>query len=518
MRENWQSQWQGMWKEMCFSLSLSLSRYQQVVTRSEMIEYYDISGCYILRPWSYGMWEFIQSFFDGEIKKLGVKNSYFPVFVSQSALTKEEDHIEGFAPEVAWVTHAGESELPEKIAIRPTSETIMYPAFAKWIRSHRDLPLRLNQWSNVVRWEFKHPTPFIRSREFLWQEGHTAHATLKEAEVEVLQILDLYAAIYEELLAVPVVKGRKTEKEKFAGGMYTTTIESFIPSTGRGVQSATSHCLGQNFSKMFNIRFEDENAKEQLVWQNSWGCTTRSIGVMVMVHGDDKGLVVPPRVAPTQVVIVPIYFKDVGENKAADDKAYELADQLKAAGVRTEVDSRRNYNPGWKYAHWELKGVPLRIELGPKDFEKQSVVVVRRDTGAKKAVSWADLTTAVPAELEQMQADMLTRARGVRDSRLKKVTDWDSFHQALNKACMALAPFCDQVECEESIKTRSAEAAENVEEQKTEDGEEVDAARQLSGAAKSLCTPFDQPELPEGLTCVNCAKKAVNWTLFGRSY
>ena len=246
-----------------------------------MIDYYDISGCYIMRPWSFAMWEQIQGWFDARIKELGVKNSYFPVFVSKSALEQEKDHVEGFAPEVAWVTKSGDSDLAEPIAIRPTSETIMYPAFAKWIRSHRDLPLKLNQWSNVVRWEFKNPTPFLRVREFLWQEGHSAFANQEDADVEVLQILDLYARVYEELLAVPVIKGRKSEKEKFAGGLYTTTVEAFIPAAGRSIQGATSHSLGQNFAKMFGISFEQEESKKDkpLVWQNSWGLTIRTLGV-----------------------------------------------------------------------------------------------------------------------------------------------------------------------------------------------------------------------------------------------
>jgi len=272
----------------------------------ELIEYYDISGCYILRPWAYSMWEQIKDFFDAEIKKQGVENCYFPLFVSAARLEAEKDHIEDFAPEVAWVTRSGQSELDVPIAVRPTSETVMYPVFANWIRSHRDLPMKINQWCNVVRWEFKHPTPFIRSREFLWQEGHTAFAGKAEADAEVRRILELYRRVYEELLAVPVVPGVKSEKEKFAGGLYTTTVEAFVPQTGRGIQGATSHCLGQNFAKMFQIEFENKTGGRSMPWQNSWGCTTRTIGVAIMVHGDDKGLVLPPRVAPQQVVVVTI--------------------------------------------------------------------------------------------------------------------------------------------------------------------------------------------------------------------
>ncbi|KAJ1674839.1 hypothetical protein EV182_002459, partial [Spiromyces aspiralis] len=335
--------------------------YQQVLTRSEMLEYYDVSGCYIIRPWAFFVWEQIQHFFDGEIRKLKVKNCSFPMFVSSRVLEREKDHIEGFAPEVAWVTRAGSSELEEPIALRPTSETVMYPYFAKWIRSHRDLPLRLNQWCNVVRWEFKNPQPFLRTREFLWQEGHCAYLTPEEAATEARQILTLYRRVYEELLAVPVIEGQKSEKEKFAGGYYTTSIEGYIPATGRGIQAATSHNLGQNFSKMFDINVEDPeatdgNAEKLKVWQTSWGLSTRTIGVMVMVHGDDKGLVMPPRVAEIQVVIVPcgITVKHTKEQKA---EVYNACRNIERAlidsGIRAEFDDRTNYSPGFKFNHWE---------------------------------------------------------------------------------------------------------------------------------------------------------------------
>ena len=327
---------------------------------------------HFLRPWSFQIWKCIQDFFGNAINDLGVEDAYFPLFVSQAALSREKDHIEGFAPEVAWVTRSGQSELAEPIAVRPTSETIMYPAYAKWIQSHRDMPLKLNQWCNVVRWEFKHPQPFLRTREFLWQEGHTAFATKAEADKEVLQILDLYSQVFEGLLAVPVIKGKKTEKEKFAGGLYTTTLEAFIPTVGRGIQSCTSHCLGQNFSKMFKIQFEDENKEKQFAWQNSWGLTTRSIGIMVMIHGDDKGLVLPPEVAGIQVVIVPcgITAKTTSEEESSLHAAIQSVEaQLKQSGIKCRADLRDNYSPGWKFIHWELKGVPIRLEMGPRDIE-----------------------------------------------------------------------------------------------------------------------------------------------------
>jgi prolyl-tRNA synthetase len=313
--------------------------YTQAITLSEMIDYSDISGCYILRPWSYFIWESIQKWFDDQIKQLGVQNTYFPLFVSERALNTEKEHVEGFAPEVAWVTKSGTSDLAEPIAIRPTSETIMYPFFAKWIRSHRDLPLEINQWCNVVRWEFKDATPFLRSREFLWQEGHTAHGSYEEAQKRVLSILDLYAKVYEELLAVPVVKGMKTESEKFAGGYHTTTCEAYINGSGRAIQGATSHNLGQNFGKMFKIHYEDDKGEKAIPWQTSWGLTTRTLGVCVMVHGDNKGLVLPPRVAPLQVIITPIAMKTVDYTELlryADDIKY----LLKKLGVRVDVDAR----------------------------------------------------------------------------------------------------------------------------------------------------------------------------------
>ena len=322
--------------------------YSDVIVLSEMIAYYDISGCYILRPWSYKMWQLVQDWFNVEIDKLGVENSYFPVFVSQDRLEKEKDHVEGFAPEVAWVTKSGSDDLAKPIAIRPTSETIMYPAFSDWIRSHRDLPLKINQWSNVVRWEFKDPTPFLRSREFLWQEGHTAHSSYDDANVMVRQALELYRKVYEELMAVPVIPGYKTEKEKFAGGYQTTTCEAYIAGSGRAIQGATSHNLGQNFGKMFDITFQDETGKSQIAWQTSWGLTTRSIGVMVMVHGDDTGLVLPPRIAPLQAIIVPIISKKVTYADAAP-YCNAILDDLKANGVSTNQFKNPEISPIYEF-------------------------------------------------------------------------------------------------------------------------------------------------------------------------
>jgi prolyl-tRNA synthetase len=485
--------------------------YTETIVRAEMIEYYDISGCYILRPWSYSIWEEIQKFLDGLIKTQGVKNCYFPLFVSKAALTKEEDHLEGFAAEVAWVTHSGDSELEEHIAVRPTSETIMYPAFGKWIRSHRDLPLKLNQWNNVVRWEFKYPTPFLRSREFLWQEGHTAHATKEAADEEVMTILDFYARVYEELLCVPVIKGVKTEKEKFAGGDYTTTVEGFIPNVGRGIQGATSHMLGQNFGKMFKIQFEDLEGNKQIPWQNSWGLTTRVIGVMVMIHGDDKGLVLPPRVSPVQAVLIPLVMGKKGPTQEEMNAgAAPIYEKLKAAGIRVELDDRTNYNPGWKYNHWEQKGVPLRLELGPRDLEKKCVTMVRRDTGVKEEVPISILLEKIEYTLATIQHEMLARATETRDSRLATVRTREEYMENILKGNMCLTPWCNEEEEEEAVKHWSkAEALK---------GEEEDVRTATSAAAKTLCIPFEQPPLPEGTKCWFSGKPAVNWTLWGRSY
>lgn len=494
------------------------SWYTQVVTKAEMIDYHDISGCYILRPWSYHIWEQIQKFFDGEIKKLGVQNSYFPLFVSERALCREKDHIEGFAPEVAWVTRAGKTDLTEPIAVRPTSETVMYPLYANWVRSHRDLPLRLNQWASVVRWEFKDPVPFIRSREFLWQEGHTAFATKAEADKEVLEILDLYSQVYEKLLCVPVVKGTKSVKEKFAGADYTTTIEGFIPANGRAIQAATSHCLGQNFAKMFNIEFENTSGGRSHVWQNSWGLTTRSIGVMVMLHGDDKGLVLPPMVAPIQVVVVPIMSKD---SAAVVAKATEFVSQLKAVGLRAFLDDRVNYTPGWKFNHWELKGVPLRVEIGPKDLEKGLITYVRRDDGSKSTTAIDGAIDFLQNLLTTIQGDMLSKATKERDSLIEKITEWKDFVRNLDRKRMCLVPWCEQKPCEDDIKVRSALPNGGVDASSSQlaDAEaQLSVTTTLTGAAKSLCIPHAQDPMPADQKCFACGCKATKWTLFGRSY
>lgn len=490
--------------------------YQQILTKGEMLDYYDVSGCYILRPASYAIWEKIQRWFDDKIKSIGVQNAYFPMFVSSRVLEKEKDHIEGFAPEVAWVTRAGSSELEEPIAIRPTSETVMYPYYAKWVQSYRDLPIKLNQWNSVVRWEFKHPQPFLRTREFLWQEGHTAHLSEEDAKEEVLQILDFYAGVYEELLAVPVVKGKKTEKEKFAGGDFTTTCEGYIPQTGRGIQGATSHHLGQNFSKMFNLSVENPLGAEHpkiYAFQNSWGLSTRVIGVMVMIHSDNKGLVIPPRVSQYQCVVVPVGItaKTSDEQRSKiHASAKNIEDKLRAANVRAFGDYNDNYTPGWKFSQYELKGIPLRLEFGPKDMVQEQVTVVRRNDSRKYTVKLDTLETRIPEILEEMQKDLFLKAKESFDTHRVIVEEWKDFVPALNKKNVILAPWCGVEECEEDIKDASA---------KKDDGEEFEVdEKSPSMGAKSLCIPFKQPTLKKNQKCVRCQRAAIQYCMFGRSY
>nr|XP_046260472.1 bifunctional glutamate/proline--tRNA ligase isoform X3 [Scatophagus argus] len=485
--------------------------YSQVITKAEMIEYYDVSGCYVLRPWSFAIWEAIKEFFDREIKKLGVENCYFPMFVSQAALEKEKSHIEDFAPEVAWVTRSGKTELAEPIAVRPTSETVMYPAYAKWVQSHRDLPIKLNQWCNVVRWEFKHPQPFLRTREFLWQEGHTAFATKEEAAEEVLQILDLYARVYEELMAIPVVKGRKTEKEKFAGGDYTTTVEAFISASGRAIQGATSHHLGQNFSKMFEIVFEDPKrpGEKQLAFQNSWGITTRTIGVLTMVHGDNMGLVLPPRVACLQVVIIPCGITaslPEQEKEALLTQCSKYMSRLLDAGIRVKTDVRDNYSPGWKFNHWELKGVPIRLEVGPKDMQQRQCVAVRRDSGVKVTVPEAEVEKMLLAMLEDIQTSLYNKASDDLKKNMVAADTMEQFQKELDQGKIVQIPFCGGIQCEDWIKKTTAK------DQDLEPGAP-------SMGAKSLCIPFSPLKtLQPGQMCVSGKEPAQYYTLFGRSY
>lgn len=477
--------------------------YSEVIIKGGLIEYYDVSGCYILRPPSYFVWETLQRYLDGRFKELGVQNVYFPMFVKKKHLESEKDHLEGFEAEVAWVTHSGKSELAEPIAIRPTSETIMYPVFKNWLNSHRDLPMLYNQWTNIVRWEFKHPTPFIRTREFLWQEGHTVHATNEECSKFVKDILDIYADCYAQVLAVPVIQGVKSEIEKFAGADYTTTCETFIAEAGRSVQACTSHNLGQNFAKIFNLSFEDKNQANSMPWQASWGFTTRSIGVMIMIHSDNKGLVFPPKAASTQVVIVPITFSDK-KAKEVSAKCEEVVDRLKKVGVRVHFDDRDNYKPGWKFNDWELKGIPIRIEIGPKDIDKKQVKVVRRVDGKKSFIADEDLEKEIPLVLEDIHNTMLAKATAKLEAKKGEATDWDGFMNELNQKKYVETPWCCNPECEEDVKEQSAK--------------DSDETSGLSGKAKTLCMPFSQKEVAEGTKCFRSGKPAKKYVIWGRSY
>ena len=478
--------------------------YSECITKSEMIDYYEISGCYILRPWSYEIWEKIQEYLGNLIKGIGVKNYNFPLFVSQKALFKEKEHVEGFSPEVAWVTKSGKGEIDPPIAIRPTSETIMYPAFAKWIRSHRDLPLLANQWTNIVRWEFKNPTPFIRTREFLWQEGHTVHATYEEAKDMVFKILDFYKMVYEDLCACPVIAGMKTENEKFPGGLFTTSIEGFLPN-GKGVQCATSHHLGQNFSKMFEIVFLDKEKKKQLAWQTSWGLTTRTIGVLIMMHGDNKGLVLPPKVAPIQVVIVPI---KTSKDNAAEimGKGEEIFEKLKSNGIRALFDDSEMHTPGWKYAQWELKGVPIRIEYGKKDLSKDQVTFFCRDNLEKFTVKLDNVVDKIKEMLEVIQKRMFEKQKERINNSTTHAKDFDKFLEGLNKGNLVYTPWCKDSDCEDKVKEKVKEIAEKSEEQDT------------VGTCKTLNMPLEQDKLEENDKCFFCGKKAQTWAIWGRSY
>src|SRR5207342_901073 len=372
--------------------------YLDVVRRAELADYSPVKGCMVIRPYGYAIWELIQQAMDRRIKATGHVNAYFPLFIPESLLNKEAEHVEGFAPQVAYVTHGGGEELEERLVVRPTSEAIIGTMYANWVQSWRDLPILINQWANVVRWE-KKTYPFLRTTEFLWQEGHTAHETEAEAEDETLKILDMYAEVCETMLAMPVVKGRKTESEKFAGALKTYSIEALM-GDGRALQAGTSHNLGQNFAKAFDITFQARDKTVQHVWGTSWGMTTRLVGAAIMVHGDDSGLVLPPRIAPYQVVVVPIGRDNWRENVLP--RAREIRRDLVAAGIRVTLDER-DERPGWKFAEWELRGVPLRVEIGPKDIEKSAVLVARRDTREKQSLPMAGLAEQMLSLLEAIQ-------------------------------------------------------------------------------------------------------------------
>jgi prolyl-tRNA synthetase len=433
--------------------------YLDVVRRAELADYSPVKGCMVIRPYGYAIWELIQQAFDRRFKATGHVNAYFPLFIPESLLNREAEHVEGFAPQVAYVTHGGGEELEERLVVRPTSEAIIGTMYAKWVHSWRDLPILINQWVNVVRWE-KVTRPFLRTTEFLWQEGHTAHETEAEAEEETRKILELYKETLETEMAMPVVTGRKSESEKFAGALRTYSIEALM-GDGRALQAGTSHNLGQNFAKAFEITFQARDKSVQHVWGTSWGVSTRLIGGVIMTHGDDNGLVLPPRVAPYQVVIVPIPRGNWQETVLP--KAREIQQQLMAGGVRVTLDDRDAYTPGWKFAEWELRGVPLRLEIGPKDLEKSQVLVARRDTREKLGVPMDGLVDRIHGLLDDIQQNLLARALAFRDEHTQRADTYDAFKQAMEgRPGFVIAPWCGSADCEARIKTDTQATIRNM--------------------------------------------------------
>jgi prolyl-tRNA synthetase len=475
-------------KEIC-SRDVDFSQwYIDVVRKAELADYAPVRGCMVIRPYGYTIWELVRDALDVEIKATGHQNAYFPLLIPESFLQKEADHVEGFAPQVGWVTVGGNEELEERLALRPTSEAIICEMYSKWIRSWRDLPVMINQWANVIRWE-KVTRLFLRTTEFLWQEGHTAHETREEAEVEALKMLDVYDDVLRSVMAIPAYKGIKTEREKFPGAEQTYTVEALMPD-GRALQAGTSHNLGQHFAKVFNITYLDRNDEQRYVYQTSWGVTTRLIGALVMVHGDDYGLKLPPRCAPYQVVIVPIVYE---ESKGEIlEKCGEVLEALRSTGVRVHLDDRDGYTPGWKFNEWELRGVPLRLEFGPKDMEKNSVLAVRRDTREKKPIPLDDLTRGVGELLEQIQADMLEAATKYRDEHTATVTDRAQFLLTFEgRPGFVRAPWCGAGDCEEKL-------------------------QEETGATVRLLKL--EAETADGEKCVGCGGDAEQWAYFAKAY
>ncbi len=458
--------------------------YTDVVIKAELIDYTSVKGCMVIKPAGYAIWELIQKQLDARFKETGVENVYLPMFIPESLLQKEKDHVEGFAPEVAWVTHGGLNPLQERLCVRPTSETLFCDFYKNDIHSYRDLPKVYNQWCSVVRWE-KETRPFLRSREFLWQEGHTAHATAEDAEARTIQMLNVYAQFCEEVLAIPVVKGQKTEKEKFAGAVATYTIEALMHD-GKALQSGTSHNFGDGFAKAFDIQFADKDNTLKHVHQTSWGMTTRLIGALIMVHGDNDGLVMPPAVAPIQVAIVPIQQKKEG----VLDKTYELRDMLKAAGVRVKVEDSEK-TPGFKFSETEMRGYPLRVEIGPKDIEAGKCLLFRRDTREKIEVSLDELESKVTELLATIQVEMLERARAHREEHTYVATNMAEFEKLFTeKSGFVKAMWCEDQACEDMIKEKLC--------------------------VTSRCMPFEQEHIAD--TCVCCGKPAKKMVYWGRAY
>ncbi len=436
--------------------------YTDVVLQAELADYAPVRGCMVIRPYGYALWEGVKENLGSMIKDSGVPNAYFPLFIPYSFLEKEQEHVEGFSPETAVVTHGGGKELDEPLVVRPTSETIMYSMFAKWIQSYRDLPLKINQWCNIVRWE-KRTYLFLRTLEFLWQEGHTAHATLDNAEKETLDRLYMYQKFVEDILAIPVIVGRKSAAEKFPGALDTFTLEALMPD-GKALQCGTSHNLGQNFSKSFKIKYQDQHGELQHVWQTSWGMATRIIGALIMVHGDDQGLKIPPKLAPTQIVIVPIE----PEKDSQMQYAKSLSDKLTAANLRVAVDSRVNYTPGYKFNYWELRGVPIRIEIGNREVAEESLTVAKRDTGEKISIPNSAAGEKLPVVLADIQQRLFEQADAFLGENTYQVDDYGEFKQIMQESRGFIkAYWCGSSSCEQKIKddTKASLRAIPVEEQ-----------------------------------------------------
>ena len=457
--------------------------HTDVIRKTDMVDYAPVRGCMVIKPYGYGIWELIQKHLDAKFKQTGHENVYMPMLLPESLLMKEADHVEGFAPECAWVTQGGSEPLAERLAIRPTSETIFCTMYAKWVQSWRDLPMKYNQWCNVMRWE-KSTRPFLRTSEFLWQEGHTIHATAEEAQEETLQMLEIYRDFAENVLAIPVLVGRKSELEKFAGARATYSMEAMMHD-GKALQAGTSHNFGDNFARAFDIQFLDKDGKQKYVEETSWGVSTRLIGAIIMVHGDDRGLVLPPRVAPIQAVVLPIAAHKPG----VAEKAQEVADALKAAGLRVFLDDRDTYSAGWKFNEWEMKGVPARVEVGPRDIENGVVTVCRRDTLEKVQLPIDSVGERVAALMDEIHDGLFQKALAFRDSHIQDVTNMEELGEAVQHG-FARAMWCGDDACELEVKNRFN--------------------------AKTRNMPFDQT--PIGDTCVVCGKKATKLIYFGKQY
>jgi len=462
--------------------------YTQVVIKTELVDYAPVKGLIVLRPDGYSIWESLKESLDKKLKETGHRNGFLPVLRPESLLAKEKEHFEGVNPEVFWVTQSGNSEIGDRLALRPTSETLAYSLFSKWIRSWRDLPLKINFWNSALRAEIKGTKPFLRTSEFLWQEGHTVHTTKEEAEKEVADILQLYKKTIEEELAVPVVTGKKSEKDKFVGAVYTNTLESLMPD-GKALQMGTSHFLGQNFSKPFDVKYLDENNTETFAWQTSWGVSWRLIGGMIMTHGDDKGLVLPPKVAPIQVVIIPIYYsKEDKENVL--QKASQIKDSLSNNDIRVHLDDREQMTPGFKFNDWEMKGIPIRIEIGPKDIAKNQIVLARRHNQTKISLDIDGLTEKTLSELKNIQKEMFDAAKKILDERVVRVSEYQQFKKELDNGKMIDCSWCGNQTCEDKIKEETG--------------------------ADLRVIPFDNTQKTE--TCIYCKNSGTTNVLFARGY